>query len=259
MQNRRVALVGAGPGDPELITLKGLRLLQSADVVVYDALANPALLDYCRPDALLIDVGKRCGLPAPSQQAINSLLIVHARLGSAVVRLKGGDPFVFGRGGEEAQALAAAQIGWEIVPGISSAIGVPAYAGIPVTHRGIAASFAVVTGHEQRNDQTRVNWPALATAVDTLVVLMGVGRLRSIAATLIANGRDPSTPTALIQSGSGYEQRILVATLADIADQAERSQIGTPATLVIGEVVRLQSELAWFAQQAPEQLISYAA
>jgi uroporphyrin-III C-methyltransferase len=242
-----VSLVGAGPGDPELITVKGLRRLRNADVVVYDALVNPALLRDCRPDALLLFAGKRAGLHARSQSQINALLIDYARAGRAVVRLKGGDPFVFGRGGEEAEALAEAGIAWEVVPGISSAVAVQAYAGIPLTHRAAASSFAVVTGHEDpERPETRLGWQALATGLDTLVVLMGVGRLRSIAAQLISNGKAPETPAAVIEQGTLPEQQTVVGTLATIAEEVERAGLSAPATLVVGEVVRLRERLSWF-------------
>ncbi len=241
-----VALVGAGPGDPELITVKGLRLLRAADVVVYDALVNEELLSECRPDAALLDVGKRCGQPAPTQGAINELLVRHGQAGRRVVRLKGGDPFVFGRGGEEAEALAAAGVPWEVVPGVSSSVGVPAYAGIPVTHRGLASSFAVVTGHERAGGSWNVNWQALATGVDTLIILMGVGRLATIAEQLIAHGRAATTPAAVVRWGTTAEQETVTATLESIAQAVERAGIGAPATLIIGEVVALRERLRWF-------------
>ncbi|GAB4204776.1 MAG: hypothetical protein OHK0022_30210 [Roseiflexaceae bacterium] len=248
MPNRGfVSLVGAGPGDPELITTKGLRRLRAADVVVYDALVSPELLAECRAGAELIDVGKRGGQPSAGQAAINALLVARARAGLLVVRLKGGDPFVFGRGGEEAEALQAAGVAWEVVPGVSSAVGVPAYAGIPVTHRALASSVAFVTGHEDPDKPaSRINWQALATGVDTLVFLMGVGRLPEIAAQLIAHGRPASTPAAVIRWGTTPDQESVVATLATIAEEAARAGLGAPATLVIGEVVRLHGQLRWF-------------
>jgi uroporphyrin-III C-methyltransferase len=241
-----VSLVGAGPGDPELITVKGLRRLRQADVVVYDALVNEALLRECRADAELIYAGKRAGQHYRSQAEINTLLIANARKGLQVVRLKGGDPFVFGRGGEEATALADAGIAWEVVPGVSAAIAAPAYAGIPLTHRAAASSFAVITGHEDpARATTRINWEAFA-AIDTLVVLMGVGRLATIAAQLIAQGRAAETPAAVIQQGSTADQATVVGTLATIAADVAQAGLGAPATLVIGEVVRLRERLSWF-------------
>jgi uroporphyrin-III C-methyltransferase len=247
-----VSLVGAGPGDPELLTVKGLRRLRAADTVVYDALIGAELLRECRADAELIDVGKRAGQPSPSQSSINAVLIARARAGQLVVRLKGGDPFVFGRGGEEADALQAAGVPWEVVPGISSAIGVAAYAGIPVTHRGLASSFAVVTGHPaEGHGPTRSDLAGLARSVDTLVVLMGVGRLAEIAADLLAGGRAPITPAAVIRWGTTAEQEIVVGSLATIADDVARAGLGAPATLVVGEVVRLRERLRWFDVLVP--------
>lgn len=242
-----VSLVGAGPGDPELLTLKGLRRLRTADVVVYDALVSLELLRECRAEAELIYAGKRAGQHYRSQDEINALLIDKARAGLHVVRLKGGDPFVFGRGGEEASALAAASIAWEVVPGVSSAIGVPAYAGIPVTHRAAASSFAVITGHEDpRREESRLRWQALAQGIDTLVFLMGVGRLAEISAQLIAHGRPADTPAAVIRQGTTADQETVVGTLATIAADVERAYLGAPATLVVGEVVRLRAQLSWF-------------
>ncbi len=243
-----VSLVGAGPGDPELITMKGLRRLREAELVAYDRLVNPVLLRECHPRAELIYVGKHDPhRPSCPQERINDLLIESARAGKRVVRLKGGDPLVFGRGAEEALALSEAEVAFEIVPGISSAVAVPAYAGIPVTHRGLASSMAIVTGHEDPGKEaTSVDWQALATAVDTLVILMGVGRLDSIVAELVRHGRDPSTPAAMIRWGTTGDQQTVVATVATIAAEVERVGFEAPATLVIGEVVRLRTQLAWF-------------
>jgi uroporphyrin-III C-methyltransferase len=242
-----VSLVGAGPGDPELLTLKGLRRLRAADVVVYDALLNPEMLRECRADAELIYAGKRAGQHYRSQDEINALLIEKAQAGLRVVRLKGGDPFVFGRGGEEAAALAGAGIAWEVVPGVTSAIGVPAYAGIPLTHRAAASSFAVITGHEDpEREETRLRWQALAQGIDTLVFLMGVSRLATIAAQLIAYGRAADTPAAVIRQGTTPDQETVVGTLATIVADAERAGLTAPATLVVGEVVRLREQLSWF-------------
>jgi uroporphyrin-III C-methyltransferase len=249
-----VSLVGAGPGDPELITVKGLRRLRAADVVIYDALANEALLRECRADAELIYAGKRAGQHYRSQDAINALLLEKARAGLLVVRLKGGDPFVFGRGGEEAAMLAAAGIAWEVVPGVSSAVAVPAYAGIPVTDRARASSFAVITGHEDPDRAaTRLHWHALAQGIDTLVFLMGVGRLERIAAQLIAHGRAADTPAAVIRQGSTPEQETVVGTLASIAADVLRAGLTAPATLIVGEVVRLRERLRWFDTLAQGQ------
>lgn len=239
-----VSLVGAGPGDPELISVKGLRRLRAAEVVVYDALVAPELLDECRPGVELIDVGKRAGQQSCAQAAITALLIAQAEAGRQVVRLKGGDPFLFGRGGEEALALQAAGIAWEVVPGVSAALAVPAMAGIPVTHRGMAASLAIVTGHTARGGHLpELDWGALATGVDTLVVLMGVGHLAEIAERLIAAGRAATTPTAVIRWGTTARQATVVATLATIAAEVARAGLGVPATLVVGEVVGLHAQL----------------
>lgn len=245
-----VSLVGAGPGDVELITVKGLRRLRAADAVVYDALANPDLLAQCRHDAQLIDAGKRSGRASRGQDWITQTLIGLAQAGKQVVRLKGGDPFVFGRGGEEAEALAAAGIAWEVVPGISSAVGVPAYAGIPITHRELASSIAIVTGHEDPSRiETRINWRALAHGADTLVFLMGLGRLQQIAAQLVAHGRLANTPAAVIGNGTLATQRTVIGTLENIADVATQAELSAPATLVVGEVVRLRARLRWFDEQ----------
>jgi len=242
-----VHLVGAGPGDPGLLTIKGQDVLRLADVVVYDRLVNPALLDEAPPDALRVFVGKLPGGDGPRQEDITALLIAEARRGRRVVRLKGGDPFVFGRGGEEAEALAAAGIPFEIVPGVSSAIAVPAYAGIPLTHRGVASSFAVVTGHDDpAKDRSPVDWARLADAADTLVVLMGAEGLARIASALIAHGRAPSTPVALIRWGTTEAQDTRVGTLEDAAAQAVGLE--PPVVAVIGEVVSLRKRLAWFAE-----------
>jgi uroporphyrin-III C-methyltransferase len=242
-----VSLVGAGPGDPELITVKGLRRLRAADVVIHDALIGAELLEECRREATIIDVGKRAGRPSTPQPWISQLLVAHGRAGRQVVRLKGGDPFVFGRGGEEAEALVAAGLPWEVVPGVSSAIAAPAYAGIPLTHRDHAASFAVVSGHEPTDrEASRLHWQALARGIDTLVFLMGARRLAEISAQLIAHGRPAATPAALIRWGSTAQQETLVATLGTIAEAAAQARLGPPALLVVGEVVRLRAALTWF-------------
>jgi uroporphyrinogen III methyltransferase/synthase len=257
----KVYLVGAGPGDPGLITVTGLDRIREADVIVYDRLVSARLLDHARPDAELIYVGKTPGQDrgpdlqgiegqdgSPDPQAeINRTLIEQARQGRNVVRLKGGDPFVFGRGGEEAEALRDAGIPFEVVPGITSAIAVPAYAGIPVTHRGVASSFAVVTGHEDpAKDETAIDWAHLATAVDTLVFLMGVRNLPDIVARLTEHGRSPQTPVAVIQWGTTPEQRTVTGTLADIAQVVEKAGVRAPAITVVGEVVRLRDAISWF-------------
>lgn len=244
-----VSLVGAGPGDPDLLTVKGLRLLRQADVVAYDRLANPVLLRECRPDAELIYVGKHGDNPLhPSvpQERINALLIDRAEAGKGVVRLKGGDPFIFGRGGEEALELRRAGISFEVVPGISSAVAAPAYAGIPVTHRHVSASVAIIAGHEDPlKGPSSHDWASLAK-IDTLVILMALGRLEAITGTLLACGRAADTPAAVIRWGTTTEQVTVTGTLATIAADVRRAGIKAPATLVVGEVVRLRDELRWF-------------
>jgi uroporphyrinogen III methyltransferase/synthase len=240
-----VWLVGAGPGDPGLITESGLAALQRAEVVLYDRLAPHALLDQCPAGALLINAGKAAGDHVMTQDEINASLVEHAAAGRRVVRLKGGDPFVFGRGGEEAAALAEAGLSFSVVPGVTSAIGGLAVAGIPVTHRGVASSFAVITGHEDPTKPGQsVHWDRLATAVDTLVVLMGVGRIETIAAALIDGGRDPSTPAALVHAAATPDQRVAETTLDGIAAEARRRGIEAPALFVVGDVVALRAQLA---------------
>lgn len=239
----KVYLVGAGPGDPGLITVRGLSLLRQAEVVVYDRLVHPELLAEAPAAAERIYVGKTPGQHVVPQAAIQELLIDRARQQRVVVRLKGGDPFVFGRGGEEALALAQAGVPFEVVPGVTSAISVPAYAGIPVTQRGVAGAFAVVTGHTCDLGMQALDWSALAR-IDTLVLLMGLRRLPELAHTLIAHGRAPETPVAVISNGTTAAQQHVVGTLADIAAQADA--LATPATVVVGDVVRLAPLLAWF-------------
>ena len=245
-----VALVGAGPGDPGLMTVRGLALLRRAEVVVYDRLVDRRLVREA-PRARRIFAGKASGDHALPQDEINALLIRHARRGRRVVRLKGGDPFVFGRGGEEAEALAAAGVPFEVVPGVSSAVAAPAYAGIPLTHRGVASSFAVVTGHECAKGRDRVDWARIATAVDTLVVLMGVAALPRIARELIAHGRSRETPVALVRWGTTERQIVLTGRLDDIAARARDVRLESPVVIVIGDVVTLAARLAWFTPATP--------
>jgi uroporphyrin-III C-methyltransferase len=250
-----VSIVGAGPGDPELITVKGLDRLRRADVVAYDRLAAKELLDNCPPGAELIYVGKHGeeeGLRSVRQGEIEALLVCRARRGLRVVRLKGGDPFVFGRGAEEGLALRDAGIPFEIVPGLSSATAVPASAGIPLTHRGLSSSFAVVTGHGAGDEgEPDVDWAALAPSVDTLVVLMTVQRLEKVVDLLLAAGRPAGTPAALIERGTTGAQRTLEATLSSISGLARTAKVRPPATLVVGEVVRLRSALVAGVEAPP--------
>ena len=242
-----VYLVGAGPGDPGLMTVKGLDAIRRADVVVYDHLVSERLLDACRSGAEVIYVGKEKGRHTKSQTQINELLIRHARAGRLVVRLKGGDPVLFGRGGEEALALAKAKIPYEIVPGVTSALAVPAYAGIPVTHRGVSSSIAVITGHEDPSKpDSAIRWKELATAADTLICLMGVSTLATTAEQLIRHGRPKQTPCAVIEWGTLPTQRTVIGTLATIAARCRRAGLKPPAITVVGDVVRLRRALNWF-------------
>lgn len=253
LQTGFVSLVGAGPGDPDLLTVKGLRLLRQADVIAYDRLANPVLLKECRTDAELVFVGKHGEgrhssnphLSVP-QENINALLIQKAKAGKHVVRLKGGDPFIFGRGGEEALELHHAGIPFEIVPGISSAVAAPAYAGIPVTHRHVSASVAIIAGHEDpHKGPSSHDWEALSK-LDTLVILMGLGRIEAITQTLLECGRAADTPAAVVRWGTTSEQQTVMGTLSSITAAVRRAGLKAPATLIIGEVVRLRGELRWF-------------
>jgi len=237
----RVILVGAGPGDPKLITVRGAEALGEADVVVFDRLASPALLELAPVHAERVYAGKEPGRAAMSQAEIDALLVERAERGEVVVRLKGGDPFVFGRGGEEALACARAGVPWEVVPGVTSAVAAPALAGIPITHRDVARSFAVVTGSTAHGDG--VDLAALATATDTLVVLMAVGKLAETCAALIEGGRPAHEPVAIVQWAGTPEQRSVVGTLEDLPALAAAVSIGPPATLVVGVVASLAAEL----------------
>jgi uroporphyrinogen III methyltransferase/synthase len=242
-----VSLVGAGPGDPELITVGGAARLAEAEVVVYDRLANPALLSLARAGAELIYVGKTPDRHTMTQDEINALLVEKGLAGKRVVRLKGGDPFVFGRGGEEAEALIAAGVPFEVMPGVTSSIAAAAYAGIPVTHRGVASSFAVITGHEEPSkDETSIDWARLSTGVDTLVFLMGTGRLGEITQRLIENGRPATTPVAVVEWATLPRQRVATGTLDTIVDAVRAAGIEPPAVTVVGDVVRLREKLRWF-------------
>jgi uroporphyrin-III C-methyltransferase len=245
----RVVLVGAGPGDPELITVKGAKALAAADVVVYDRLAAPALLDLAPADAERIYVGKQPGGHAMRQEEIDAVLVEHAGLGRTVVRLKGGDPFVFGRGGEELLACAGAGIPCEVIPGITSAVAAPATAGIPVTHRGVARSFAVVTASTAggAHEPDAVDLTAVATATDTLVLLMAAGRLAETCAALIDAGRPADEPAALVMWATTPEERSVVGTLSDLPALAAAASMGPPATLIVGAVASLPQQAAALA------------
>lgn len=242
-----VYLVGGGPGDPGLLTIRGQECLRKADVVVHDRLVNNQLLAHA-PGAELIDVGKSPDHHLLPQDQINAILIEKACAGKTVVRLKGGDPFVFGRGGEEAQALAQAGIPFEIVPGVSSAIAVPAYAGIPVTQRGVAKSVAFITGHCAGSNPLDLNWQALAQGIDTLVFLMGVYGLPAIVSALLEAGRPCDTPVALIEKGTLPEQKVVTGTLENILEKA--AGIQPPTIIVVGEVVNLHETLQWFRPES---------
>lgn len=245
-----VYLVGAGPGDYKLISVKALECIKAADTIVYDRLADDRLLSHARPDAEMIYVGKASSAHTMKQDDINQLLVDKAKEGKTVVRLKGGDPFVFGRGGEEALKLFENGLPFEIIPGVTSAISVPAYAGIPVTHRGIATSFAVVTGHEDpAKPESTIRWDKLSTGVDTLVFLMGVENLEHITAKLIEHGRPENTPAAVIRWGTKPEQRVLVTTVGRAAADVISHNIKPPAIFIVGEVVKLREQLAWFDQK----------
>ncbi len=250
-----VYLIGAGPGDPGLLTIRGKEALERADAVVYDRLAHPSLLDYARPDAERIYVGKASANHAMKQPDINATIVRLALEGKTVARLKGGDPLVFGRGGEEAECCREHGVPFEFVPGVTSAIAAGTYAGIPITHRDAASSFAVITGHEREDDASRSqagaaegrrNWARLAWAADTLVFLMGVENLQEITSRLIENGRLPETPVGVVQWGTWPGQRVVTGTLASIVDVVKTNGITSPAVCIVGEVVALREKLRWF-------------
>ncbi len=247
MQSGKVYLIGAGPGDPGLITLKGLHCLQAANCVIYDSLVNLELLQHSQPDVERIYVGKRGGQKSVSQEEINALIVEKAKLGKTVARLKGGDPFIFGRGGEEAESLAEAGVPFEIIPGITSGYAAPAYAGIPVTHRDFSPSVAFITGHEDpQKEESLVAWDKIATSIGTLVFFMGVRNLPEIVENLLRHGRSPETPIALIQWGTYPKQEVLSGTLATIVQQVHSAGLSAPAITVVGEVVKFRDKLKWF-------------
>ena len=242
-----VYLIGAGPGDAGLLTVKAKEILEAAEVVIYDKLANEKILDYAPPDSEKIYVGKAAGYHTLKQSEINKLLVEKGADKKIVVRLKGGDPFVFGRGGEEAIFLRENNIDFEIIPGVTSAIAVPAYAGIPVTHRGVATSFAVVTGHEDpTKSESTINWEKISTGADTLIFLMGMANLPQITSKLIEHGRDKKTPAAVIHQGTRAAQKVLITTLENAAADVEKNSFKPPAIFVVGEVVNLREKLTWF-------------
>jgi len=252
LTNGFVSIIGAGPGDPELITVKGLDRLRRADVVLYDRLVAPQLLDEIQPLAEAIDVGKAPTRHRFPQEQINALLVEKARQGWRVARLKGGDPFVFGRGGEECQALAEAGIPYEVIPGVSSAIAVPAYAGIPVTQRGVSTAFTVIAGHTV-SPEADIDWASIPK-FGTLVFLMGVAHLPEIRTRLLANGRSAQTPVAVIEQGTTVNQVVVVGDLENILEKTQ--DICPPATIVIGDVVRMRQQIDWFETQQATPFIT---
>jgi uroporphyrinogen III methyltransferase/synthase len=242
-----VYLVGAGPGDPGLITVQGKACIQKADVIIYDYLASPALLKYARKSAELIYVGKKGGDHTLSQDEINALIVEKAKSGGVICRLKGGDPYIFGRGGEEAETLFKAGISFEIVPGVTSAIAAAAYAGIPLTHRKLTSTLAFVTGHEDpTKEETSIHWASLAAGIGTLVFFMGVKNLPNIAKSLIDHGKPPDTPVALIRWGTTPRQQTVSGTLETIVEKAAAAGMKAPAIIVVGDVVNLRQSLKWF-------------
>ncbi|MCA9626963.1 MAG: uroporphyrinogen-III C-methyltransferase [Myxococcales bacterium] len=242
-----VWLIGAGPGEPDLITVRGRELLGRADVVLYDALSHPGLLEWCRPEAERRNVGKRYGQRSPDQSWITSQLIELARAGKCVARLKGGDPLLFARGAEEAEALAEAGIRFEIVPGISSPVATTAYAGISMTHRDLSSSVTFITGSDREGKQwSDAAWKKLATATDTICVLMGMRRIEEITRAIVDGGRRRETPTSVIQWGARPQQRVVEGTLGDIAERVRQAGVTNPAIIVVGEVTQLRSKLAWY-------------
>lgn len=245
----KVLLIGSGPGDPGLLTIKAANAIAAADVIVYDHLVNPEVLAHSRRGAELVYAGKRASEHSMSQGEINQLLIARARRGQIVARLKGGDPFIFGRGGEEAEALVEAGIGWEIIPGISSGVAAAAYAGIPLTHRGYSSSVAFITGHNALSGRSRgLDWTVTAHAADTLVIFMCAETIAAIARELVESGRRPSTPVALIRWGTYQHQEVYTGTLDDLIglDEAGSLSVEPPVIAIVGEVVALSGKLNWF-------------
>ncbi len=239
----KVYIVGAGPGDPDLITMKGLKCIQQADVILYDRLVNTELLREARCGAELVYCGKQPKFHTMPQEVINQQLVKYARLGKVVTRLKGGDPFVFGRGAEEVEELMKHNIPYEVVPGITAGIAAPAYAGIPITHRELGNSFAIITGHCKTGEPTDIKWESLAKGVDTLAIYMGIGNLPHICEQLRKHGKSEDTPVAIIQEGTTYAQKTVTGTIETIVNIASTSNIKNPAIIVIGEVVRFREKL----------------
>ncbi len=242
----KVYLVGAGPGDPQLLTIKAVKVLKEADVVIYDRLVGEEILCLAPQSAEMIYVGKRTGKHEVPQDKITELIVEKAQGGGKIVRLKGGDPFIFGRGGEEAEALVEKGIQFEVVPGVSSSVAAPMYAGIPLTHRDYAASVAIITGHRAGDAEKTIDWVKIANAVDTMVILMGVESLDGIVDKLLEGGISADKPVAMVESGTYPKQRTLISTLSKIVKEAEDKQIKPPSVIVIGEVANLGRKLAWF-------------
>ncbi len=247
MVHGKVYLVGAGPGNPKLLTLRAAELLAKADIVIYDRLVGSSILKLAPKGAKKIYVGKRSGKHEVPQDKINELLVKAAEEGKVIVRLKGGDPFLFGRGGEEAEILLENGIAFEMVPGVTSAIATPEYAGIPLTHRDYASAVAVVTGHRAGDSSGKpVKWDKLAAAVDTMVILMGMESLETIVKKLVDSGLETNRPVAIIEQGTTPNQRTIIATLGTIIEEAKRNDAKAPAVVVVGEVAKLGRKLAWF-------------
>lgn len=256
MNKGKVYIVGAGPGDPKLITVYGLECIQKADVILYDRLINKELLSYAKNGSELIYCGKEPGKHALIQEQIHQLLVEKAQDGKVVVRLKGGDPFVFGRGAEEAEVLANEHIPYEIIPGITAGIAAPLYAGIPVTHRDLATSFAIVTGHGRAyKDEDRVHWESLAKGIDTIAFYMGVGNLHYICEQLLKHGKPPETPVAVIQWGTYKEQKAVTGDLTTIEQKVKEENLSHPAIILVGNVVNLREKIKWFEQLQMEHSI----
>ncbi len=250
MVRGKVYLVGAGPGDPKLLTLRAAELLGKADIVIYDRLVGPSILKLAPKSAKKIYVGKRSGKHEVPQDKINELLVKAAGEGRIIVRLKGGDPFLFGRGGEEAEVLQEKNIAFELVPGVTSAIATPEYAGIPLTHRDYASAVAVVTGHRAGDSGRPVRWDKLASAVDTIVVLMGMESLEAIVNKLIAGGVNMNRAVAIVERGTTKNQRVFIAKLGTIVDEVKKNDVKPPSVIVIGEVAELGRKLSWFKKTA---------
>ncbi|MCA1203648.1 uroporphyrinogen-III C-methyltransferase [Priestia flexa] len=247
----KVYLVGAGPGDPELVTVKAIKAIQKADVILYDRLVNKELLEYAKAEVNIIYCGKLPNYHTLKQETINSFLVKFAKKGKVVVRLKGGDPFVFGRGGEEAEALVENNIDFEIIPGVTSGIAAASYAGIPVTHRDYSASVAFITGHRQDEPRKAIKWEQLTTAVDTLVIYMGVKNLPYICESLMEHGKSKDTPIALVNWGTYAEQqRTVSGTLDTIVNIVNKEKVGNPSIIIVGEIVRFHEKLNWFEKLA---------